>query len=176
MSKHSFTYRFINTQMKPESFKFKWVVCRGDYYDYDAIEADLGISKLLTKLNNEHLSDETKMNIAKEVNVQVVKYKKPYHYYMLFRICENYPNIIRAINESFTVDSDEYKEFIKNSKNVQTYKLIATNECAKTRIFSSLAKMQKYASCHNLGIDVYELYKEGKKGHIEYDLNISPKH
>ena len=58
---------------------------------------------------------ETKESIAKEVNDQVAKYKKPYHYYMLFRVCENYPSIIRAIMESFIIGSDEYEEFIKNS-------------------------------------------------------------
>ena len=81
--------------------------------------------------------------------------------YVLYRRSAAVDKLIKAISRK---SAAERNKVIAESRNWEVLEKSIQDNCAKTRVFSSLAAAQKWADKNGIAIDVYGLYAKSRAG------------
>ena len=140
--------------------KFVWRIHRYHSQNWRAIEKDMvkcgfanSISVLSSTLDNE--------KNEKKIRSIFAKHTKRWYTYTLYRHCIQRDDVLNAIYKTKKESGMSWCVF-KETDNYKLLESMMSLEESKTRHFSSLAAMQRYADKHKLGIDIYSLWKTEK--------------
>lgn len=142
--------RFFNSVIRPSDLKYSWAVARVHPVDYDAVveEAPRGRIRATRKL-------------AKTLAGLIKKHTSRRWRYVLYRRSTAVDKLIKAISEK---SAAERNKVIAESRNWEVLEKSVQDNCAKRRVFSSLAAAQKWADKNGIAVDVYGLYAKSRTG------------
>ena len=154
-SAKAFIKKFIETDMKPSDFRFKWEIIRCYSTNWNNVRRDAKKLGLIAG-----------MDLHQEANTLVQLIKKNFsskHYiYCLVRVFP-YNDLLCQTLADLTLNDKSKMQAICKGKSWASYKEAITIERTKNRTFSSLSNMQKWVDKNGLEIDVYELWKKSSK-------------